>query len=354
MAYPGTPLVGRLLGSHESYQLKDFKTSRWSYLCINTPGTMRTLRSSKLVQEPSTASTLLPHVDAAQSPIIYTSSSAPEEPITRIPPTTKLPHLNPSELSLLRKKQAQLSSTATLTLASLPDPAHLNALFSTLIFAQHEAGTAVCIHPAGWLLTCAHCFGDDEKEYEEAEKRRWLLFYTGQAALVECRVWDVKRDLALLKVITIESLISGPSDSVPVFSYLKVDEGNPRVGLKVLCIGQPGRDDLEAEGSRKTKYNLIEISEGRFRGMVKGQDPQDNGQIGSLMHDAWTYWGHSGAPIISAERGSLVGLHSSWDDQTAMRHGIPGIAVREFLKEHLPQMGDVEGVGTSVNPIEVS
>lgn len=315
---------------------------------------MRTLRSARLTQEPSTALRLPPHVDAAQSPIIFTSSSAPQEPITLIPPTTKLPHLNPSELTLLRKKQAQLSSTATLTLTSLPKPAYLNALLSTLIFAQHEAGTAVCIHPAGWLLTCAHCFGDDEKEYEQAEKRRWLLFYTGQAVLVECRVWDVKRDLALLKVIAIESTISRSSDSMPVFSFLKVDEGNPRFRLKVFCIGQPGRDDLEAEGNRKTKYNLIEVSEGRFLGMVKGQDPQDNGEIGSLMHDAWTYWGHSGAPIVSAERGSLVGLHSSWDDRTAMRHGIPGMAVREFLKEHLPEMGDFESVGTSLSPIEVS
>jgi hypothetical protein len=203
-------------------------------------------------------------------------------------------------------------------------------------------------------LTCAHCFGDDGEEYEVAEKRRWLLFYTGQAVLVECRVWDARRDLALLKVIAVESLITRTTDSAPVFSFLKVDEGNPRVGLKVLCIGQPGRDDLEAEGNRKTKYNLIEISEGRFRGMVKGQDPQDNGEIGSLMHDAWTYWGHSGAPIISSERGSLVGIHSSWDDQTAMRHGIPGVAVKGFLKEHLPEMRDVESAGTSVNPIEVS
>ncbi|PMD20048.1 hypothetical protein NA56DRAFT_646595 [Hyaloscypha hepaticicola] len=318
------------------------------------PGTTRTLRSAKLIQELLTASALPPRVDAAQSPIIFTSSSTPQEPITHIPLNTKLPHLKPSELTLLRKKQAQLSSTATFTLTSLPKPGYLNALLSTLIFAQREAGTAVCIHPAGWLLTCAHCFGDDAEDYEQADKRRWLLLYTGEAVLVECRVWDVKRDLALLKVIAIESTISGTSDSAPIFTFLKVDEGNPRVGSKVLCIGQPGRDDLEAEGNRKTKYNLIEVSEGRFRGMVKEQDSQDNGEIGSLMHDAWTYWGHSGAPLISAGRGSLVGLHSSWDDQTAMRHGIPGVAVREFLKEHLPEVGDVESAGTSVNPIEVS
>jgi len=125
----------------------------------------------------------------------------------------------------------------------------------------------------------------------------------------------------------------------------------------MICIGQPGGGDLEAEGNKKTKYNLIEISEGRFKGMVKGQDPQDNGEIGSLMHDCWTYWGHSGAPLVSVEDGSLVGLHSSWDDTTAMRHGVPGIAISEFLGEHLDQIGELgeePSAGTSDNPIELA
>jgi len=29
-------------------------------------------------------------------------------------------------------------------------------------------------------------------------------------------------------------------------------------------------------------------------------------------------------------------LHSSWDDKTAMRHGVPWVAIQEFLKKHLP------------------
>jgi len=122
----------------------------------------------------------------------------------------------------------------------------------------------------------------------------------------------------------------------------------------MFCIGQPGGDDFEAEGNKKTQYNLLEISEGRFKGMVKGQDPQDSGDIGSLMHDCWAYWGHSGAPLVSFEDGSLVGLHSSWDDKTAMRHGVPGVAIKEFLRGNLSQIGELrEGVniGTSANPI---
>lgn len=43
--------------------------------------------------------------------------------------------------------------------------------------------------------------------------------------------------------------------------------------------------------------------------------------------------------LLSATNGRLLGLHSSWDDQTAMRHGIPIVAVREFLKQqNMPSM----------------
>jgi hypothetical protein len=62
------------------------------------------------------------------------------------------------------------------------------------------------------------------------------------------------------------------------------------------------------------------------------------------MHDAWTYWGHSGAPLVSEKDGTLVGLHSSWDDQTAMRHGIPKVAIWEFLEKNLPSAASSGGV----------
>ncbi|KAJ7240874.1 hypothetical protein B0H12DRAFT_1134356 [Mycena haematopus] len=68
--------------------------------------------------------------------------------------------------------------------------------------------------------------------------------------------------------------------------------------------------------------------------MVLGADPHDNSEIGTLRHDAWTYWGHSGAPLIDEAEGTLVGLHSSWDDETAMRHGVPHAAIQAFLHSH--------------------
>ncbi len=79
----------------------------------------------------------------------------------------------------------------------------------------------------------------------------------------------------------------------------------------------------------------MEVSEGTFRGMVTDADPQDNSEIGTLKHDAWKYWGHSGAPLLREADGTLIGLHSSWDDHTAMRHGVPLIAIKQFLQQKI-------------------
>ncbi|KAJ7658399.1 hypothetical protein DFH06DRAFT_1196803 [Mycena polygramma] len=111
------------------------------------------------------------------------------------PGSSRLPGLKSSEVALLRQKQRKLAANASNTLASLPNdtPRMRIALEASLIFAQHEAGSAVCVDPAGWVLTCAHCFGDTEEEYRESPKRRWLLFYTGLAVQVECRAWPHAR-----------------------------------------------------------------------------------------------------------------------------------------------------------------
>ncbi|KAJ8058577.1 hypothetical protein OCU04_012754 [Sclerotinia nivalis] len=269
-----------------------------------------------------------------------------DEKIKLIPSSSNLRGLDRSEVILLRKKQSRLIATDLSTLKYLPSGTHIsNSLKSTLIFAQYEAGTAICIDPTGWILTCSHCVGETEEEYRK-NPRRWLLYYTGLAIEVECRVWDQKRDLALLKVITIEVDDNNFDNTIPQFSFVNLATQSPEDNTQIICIGQPGSDDLESSGSRKTRYNLIEVSEGLFRGMMSGKDPQDNGEIGTLKHDAWTYWGHSGAPLLRDDDGLLIGLHSSWDDQTGMRHGIPVVAIRIFLEEHLPGAECLKGAET--------
>jgi hypothetical protein len=302
----------------------------------------------RVLRSGGTPNALVVTPSSVLSPVSFDKvSSPPNNAIQIVRPGAKLPGLSPTDLKLLREKQTRLKSTASATLASLPAGDHIrNALESTLIFAQYEAGTAVSIDAAGWILTCAHCFGDDEEEYKASDKQRWLLFYTGLAVQVECREWNPQRDLALLKVVAVES-DEGNAGDLPVFRFVSLSTSHLRSKMPILCIGQPGRDDLESTSERKTKYKLVEVSEGAFRGMICGADPQDNSEIGTLKHDAWTYWGHSGAPLLREADGTLIGLHSSWDDETAMRHGIPAVAIREFLQNNLlsaslPRTGDAE------------
>jgi len=73
----------------------------------------------------------------------------------------------------------------------------------------------------------------------------------------------------------------------------------PVKNTPVVCIGQPGSDDLESRSPRKTGFRVIEVSRGRYRGITPGADLQDNTEIGALMQDAWTYWGHLGAPLVA-------------------------------------------------------
>lgn len=300
----------------------------------------RSLRSKSAVIASLGTPNMLP------SPVTFAASSSTfsREAIKVVAPGSKLPGLTPVELTLLRQKQCKLAKNASSTLSLLTGKHNRNSLNATLIFAQYEAGTSVCIDPEGWVLTCAHCFGNDEKEYKTADKRRWLLFYTGLAVQVECRQWDPVRDLALLKIIAIESG-AGKDGNVPNFSFVRLSRA-PAYRESIMCIGQPGRDDLESTSSRPTNYNLVEVSEGTFRGMVPGANPNENSEIGTLKHDAWTYWGHSGAPLLLEEDGTLIGLHSSWDDQTTMRHGIPLIAIRHFVQEHLT-VAAVQSTSTS-------
>ncbi|KAJ5297653.1 hypothetical protein N7508_007902 [Penicillium antarcticum] len=264
---------------------------------------------------------------------VASASTPPEQAIVR----SHLPGLDEGDLRILRKKQNRLRKSAFLTARATLEISRQasRALASTLIFAQHEAGTAVCIESRGWILTCAHCFGETSEEWN-SERLKWLLYYNGLAVQVECRAWDERRDLALAKIVQIEildELCRGPV--APIFSYVPIAK-SMSFSSPIFCIGQPGADDLESVSLRKTAYDLFELSEGRICGMLAGADPQDNSEIGTLKHTAWTYWGHSGAPLLRRSDGALLGLHSSWDDTTTMRHGVPLAAIRSFITENLP------------------
>ncbi|KAH8651380.1 trypsin-like cysteine/serine peptidase domain-containing protein [Xylariales sp. PMI_506] len=256
---------------------------------------------------------------------------------------------------MLKQERLQESSAAAYLFDVVPkswskNPTAQFAVDATLVFGQEEAGTAVCISPDGLLLTCSHCVAEDEQQLDSdwrSGKLHWLLFRSGTAVCAECLAWDPKRDLALMRVVQAQTArrVPLPSSSPSLTSSAPqpptsspsapLIETSPPVGSRVVCIGHPGSQDLEASRPGvQTNYDVLHTSTGRYRGLAAGQDPQDNSEIGALMHDAWTYWGHSGAPLLAWGSGALVGLHSSWDDQTGMRRGVPLVAIREFIEEN--------------------
>ena len=266
-----------------------------------------------------------------------TPASSP--PITPLPARLVQSHtkLSKKDHALLLLKQARLQAFNT------PKPSSstvgTSAISATLIFAQAEAGTAVCIHASGILLTCAHCIAETEAELDFS-KPHVLLFASGAVVTAHCTAWDPKRDLALLKITAAQRPPGGDDSGVSPphwqFPVLGIADRSPKVGTKLVCIGQPGSEDLECEEAGvETGYEVLCVSEGTFGGYADGQDVQDNEEIGALMHSCWTYWGHSGAPLVerTARTGEmLVGVHSSWDDETGMRRGVGVEAIREFLR----------------------
>ncbi|RGP77072.1 at hook domain-containing [Fusarium longipes] len=206
------------------------------------------------------------------------------------------------------------------------NPTYHNPVDATYIFAQAHAGTAVCISPDGILLTCAHCIAEESSELTTLPSHV-LISSNGGVVSTKVISWDPVRDLALL-------LIDQAQSPGRPFPHIRIASSPPKLNSKLLCIGHPGSYDFEAENSdTETGYDTLVLSEGTFRGLATGQDPQDNTSIGALKHNCWTYWGHSGAGLFDRKTGSLVGVHSSWDEETGMRRGVPFEAVVSFLEE---------------------
>lgn len=255
--------------------------------------------------------------------------------------------LTREELATLNSKRQKLLSSPSQAGNSITKlvkrPSSLAAAASaTLVFAQHEAGTAVCIAASGLVLTCAHCVAESPEEYAAA-KPTWLVFSSGQVVRAGCVAWDQKRDLALLRITAADRLAEhAEASSIMQFPFADIAKRTPlfapgsKQTTRLVCIGHPGSEDLEAADSSQpilTDYDVLHVSRGYYHGLASDQDVQDNSEIGALQHDCWTYWGHSGAPLIDAQSGELVGLHSSWDDETGMRRGVAWEALQEFMEE---------------------
>jgi hypothetical protein len=183
-------------------------------------------------------------------------------------------------------------------------------------------GSGINIASHGLILTAGHVAKAKGQKME-------LSFPEGQEFQGECIAYSAHFDLALIQI----------TSPLPArLPYAPLAKESPSTKTWVACIGQPGS---YGEGSYHPDHTPFYVSVGhllRFDEPLLG--PQiGNGHYGKCLHNAWTYWGHSGSPLLNAS-GEIVAIHNSWNGQKGERHAVPHQAILAFLKEaqvRLPQ-----------------
>jgi hypothetical protein len=169
-------------------------------------------------------------------------------------------------------------------------------------------GSGVNLAPEGVILTAGHCVSGPGARIAGR-------FPDGRTFTATCVAFDARLDLAVCTIAGAEGLPSAPLAAAA-----------PQAGSWVACIGQPG--SRSPQGA-PTGYQPFHVSTGKFRGVLG--DPLGSQTLGRAVHDAWTYWGHSGCPLFNAD-GAVVALHNSWDADTGMRRAVPWEAIVHFLR----------------------
>jgi S1-C subfamily serine protease len=168
--------------------------------------------------------------------------------------------------------------------------------------------SGVNLTPDGRILTAGHVARDFQGPLV-------VTFPDGRAFAADWTAVDFRWDLALCRV-------SGGQD----LPFAALAEEPPLPGIVVVCIGQPGTMSPEGDA---TGHEPFSVSMGEIRDI--DDDPLGHQLLGRTQHDAWTYWGHSGAPLFNDE-GRIVAMHNSWDPRNSMRHAVSYQAIREFLR----------------------
>ena len=206
---------------------------------------------------------------------------------------------------------------------------------SCLCRISDEFGTAVCINEKGYILTCSHAAPPFE---DEKNKESLFIFPNGEIIKAITLEKDEQLDLALLKIIEIyedDKFIKIDKFPEKKFIYSKIKSSsikNEEIGKNIFCIGNPCFTMYDDFGKlEKNNYKPFWISFGKIKGYMK-DEIYGNNDLGPLIHDCWTYWGHSGAPIFNIN-GEIVGMHNSWNERNANRHGISLLGIIKFISK---------------------
>lgn len=125
------------------------------------------------------------------------------------------------------------------------------------------------------------------------------------------------------------------ADNIAMISLRDADGAVPYVELSASA---PGRGELVAAiGSPNGAAAPYWVSLGKYHGVSGTQ----------AAYDAWTYWGHGGAPVVDGG-GRLVAMHTSWDPDTKLRLGVN----RDRLEQFLSSTGVVTPTPTRKKEVE--
>jgi S1-C subfamily serine protease len=171
------------------------------------------------------------------------------------------------------------------------------------------------------VLTCAHCLMGDGVE----GARSVVIDARGQTYTARCVAADAVADLAIVEFpVTEECTLE---------AVFVADEA--KYPMRVLCCGNPMEPGRGGYPPFHVSLGVAEdVAEGDTDPSVPNRGFGYGTDLGGLKHTAWTFWGHSGSPIVDADTGILVGIHSSWNDKTGKRHGVSLPVIRRFLTEH--------------------
>ncbi len=198
----------------------------------------------------------------------------------------------------------------------------------------------------GFILTCAHCVAhddfvdsddmNDDDESSKLQRAVELVNARGEIFGSICVNASNDIDLALLKIL---------DEDYERITLGSISLGTPGCddtdGTDIFALGNPCDTNLENNTGRKSKngYNPFHVSQGKLQMKITKGRANKCG-LGRQIHSAWTYWGHSGCPLISVEEtnnGSskigIVGIHNSWDDRNGNRHGIPLDEIWNFFHQ---------------------
>ena len=95
----------------------------------------------------------------------------------------------------------------------------------------------------------------------------------------------------------------------------------------------------DEEGNlENNKYKPFWISFGKIKKYLK-DEVYCTKDLGPLIHNCWTYWGHSGEPLFNFD-GNIVGIHNSWNEKNGDRHGVSLLGIIKFISKYYIESED--------------